>query len=151
MNHRDWTSEPKVMSKILTDAQTGILIRIGFGFGANFFWFLAPIRLKFNWVGLLLIPSLTHVWVVHHALLQGLIRYAWGASLTDVGLQGCGVKGYKASPWPEDPSIQGSHTRGRGKIRAGLAPQNGQWAECAREKSLTLSFMHNFILQNFTI
>jgi len=66
------------------------------------------------------------VLVVHHALLKGLIRHAWGASLIDVGLQGCGVKGYKTSPWPEDPFIQGFHTRGRGQIRAGLAPQSGQ-------------------------
>ena len=59
-------------------------------------------------------------------LAQGLIRHAWGASLTDVGLQGCGVKGYKASPWPKDPSTQGSHTRRRGQIRAGMAPKSGQ-------------------------
>ena len=41
------------MSKILTDAQAGILIRIGLVFGENFLWFLAPIGVKFNWVGLL--------------------------------------------------------------------------------------------------
>ena len=39
LNHLDWISEPKVMSKILTDVQTRILIRIGLGF---------------NWVSLLL-------------------------------------------------------------------------------------------------
>ena len=39
LNHLDWISEPKVMLKILTDVQAGILIRIG---------------LEFNWVGLLL-------------------------------------------------------------------------------------------------
>ena len=26
------------------------------------------------------------------------------------------------------------HTRGRGQILAGLAPQKGQWAECAGKK-----------------
>ena len=36
LNHLDWISEPKVMPKILTDVQAGILIRIGLGFGANF-------------------------------------------------------------------------------------------------------------------
>ena len=36
LNHLDWISEPKVMLKILTDVQAGILIRIGLGFGANF-------------------------------------------------------------------------------------------------------------------
>ena len=41
------------MSKILTDVQAGILIRIRLGFGANFLSFLAPIGLAFNWVGLL--------------------------------------------------------------------------------------------------
>ena len=50
----NWISEPKVMPKILTDVQARILIRIGFRFGANFLWFLAPVGLKFNWVGLLL-------------------------------------------------------------------------------------------------
>ena len=34
--------------------QSGILIRIGLGFGANFLGFLAPIGLKFHWVGLFL-------------------------------------------------------------------------------------------------
>ena len=43
----------KIYAKKLTDVQAGILIRIGLGFGANFLWFLAPIGLKFNWVGLL--------------------------------------------------------------------------------------------------
>ena len=42
------------MPKILTDVQAGILIRIGLGFGVNFLSFLAPIRLKFNWLGLIL-------------------------------------------------------------------------------------------------
>ena len=32
LNHLDWTSEPKVMLKILNDMQAGILIRIGLGF-----------------------------------------------------------------------------------------------------------------------
>ena len=54
LNHLDWTSESKVMPKILTDVQAGILIRIGLGFGVNFLWFLAPIGLTFNWVDLLL-------------------------------------------------------------------------------------------------
>ena len=53
MNHLDWMPESKVMSKILTGVQAGILIRIGLGFGANFFLFLAPIKVKFNWIGLL--------------------------------------------------------------------------------------------------
>ena len=53
LNHLDWTSEPKVMPNILTNVQAGILIRIGLRFGANFLWFLAPIGLKFNWVGIL--------------------------------------------------------------------------------------------------
>ena len=48
LNHLDWTFELKVMPKILTDVQVGILIRIGLGFGANFLWFLTPIGLKFN-------------------------------------------------------------------------------------------------------
>ena len=42
------------MPKILTDVKAEILIRIGLGFGANFLWFLAPVGLKFDWVGLLL-------------------------------------------------------------------------------------------------
>ena len=42
------------MPKILTDVQAGILIQIGLGFDANFLWFLAPIGLKFDWIGLLL-------------------------------------------------------------------------------------------------
>ena len=54
LNHLDWISEPKVMSKILTDVQAEILIRIGLGFDVNFLWFLAPIGLKFDWIGLLL-------------------------------------------------------------------------------------------------
>ena len=54
LNHLDWISKPKVMPKILTDVQAEILIRIGLGFGANFLWFLAPIGLEFNWVGILL-------------------------------------------------------------------------------------------------
>ena len=36
LNYLDWTSDPKVMPKILTDMQARILIRIGLGFGANF-------------------------------------------------------------------------------------------------------------------
>ena len=39
LNHLDWTSEPEVMLKILTNVQAGILIRNG---------------LEFDWVGLLL-------------------------------------------------------------------------------------------------
>ena len=54
LNHLDWISEPKVMSKILTDVQAKILIWIGLGFCANFLWFLVSVGLKFNWVGLLL-------------------------------------------------------------------------------------------------
>ena len=53
LNHLNWTSELKVMPKILTDVHAGILIRIGLGFSANFLWFLTLIGLKFNWVGLL--------------------------------------------------------------------------------------------------
>ena len=41
------------MSKILTNMQAGILIRIGLGFGVNFLSFLTPIGLEFNWVDLL--------------------------------------------------------------------------------------------------
>ena len=41
------------MLQILTGTQAGIQIQIGLGFGANFLWFLAPIGLEFNWVGLL--------------------------------------------------------------------------------------------------
>ena len=41
------------MLQILTGAQARILIQIGFGFCANFLWFLTPIGLKFNLVGLL--------------------------------------------------------------------------------------------------
>ena len=41
------------MSKILTDEQAGILIRIGLGFSAIFLKFIAPIGLKFNWIDLL--------------------------------------------------------------------------------------------------
>ena len=35
--------------------------------------------------------------VVHHALLQGLIRHAWGTSLTDVGLRVSSLKKVKIS------------------------------------------------------
>ena len=41
------------MLQILTSVQAGILIRIGLRFSANFFWFLTPIGLEFDWVGLL--------------------------------------------------------------------------------------------------
>ena len=37
LNNLDWTFKLKVMPKILTDVQAGILIQIGFGFGVNFF------------------------------------------------------------------------------------------------------------------
>ena len=53
LNQLNWTSAPKVMLQILTGVQAGILVRIGLGLGANFFWFLTPIELEFNWVGLL--------------------------------------------------------------------------------------------------
>ena len=36
LNHRNWTSEPKVMSNILTDVHAVILIQFGLEFGANF-------------------------------------------------------------------------------------------------------------------
>ena len=50
LNHLDWTSEPKVMPKILTDVQAEILIRIGLGFGVNFFDSLLQVDL--NLIGL---------------------------------------------------------------------------------------------------
>jgi len=40
------------MPKILLGVQARILIQIGLGFGANFLWYLTPIGLKLNWVGL---------------------------------------------------------------------------------------------------
>ena len=42
----------------------------------------------------------------------------------------CRTKGVK----PQRGENPKDHTRGRGQILAGLAPQKGQWAECAGKK-----------------
>ena len=54
---------------------------------------------------------------VHHAFAQELIRHAWGASLSDVGL-GCQAN-IGQSAWGENPK---DYTRGQEQNRAGLAP-----------------------------
>ena len=75
-------------------------------------------------------PWSKHVMVVvHSCLLQGLIKYEWGASLADVGLH-----------------LESSHTWYWEQNRAGLAPQSGQTSlQVARNKILPHNIHYNII------
>ena len=70
-------------------------------------------------------PRAYKAWVGGLLRRCGTLKHEWEGYLGDVGLQRCGVKGYKAKPLarrsvhPEDPTPSW-------QIREGLAPQSGQ-------------------------